>query len=398
MYIDFLKHFRANVSSFIANNMTDCQNELSRLEKLRKKFVDDFPIDKIEEMTLTQFTAGNHNRTSFCNRLENELKGLGDMHGSRVDKFGVYYSNLRGCYECAKKWNKGKKVPEGFIEVKQEIKKLLKDGEVMDYCAIWNNRISPLFKGKILSIYFPDKYLSVFSKNHVKSFLSALNMEYDSNLSIEQNKLKLLSIKNYDERLMKFDNQLLMKFLYSSTYNYMTDENFSDASSYSDIELVDIDYLNLIEQNNTGIPKKTNHIENELSKIIQGNKAEEIVLHFERQKLYGLNKDNLAQKVEQVSKTRGDGLGYDILSFNDKGEEIYIEVKSKRSFNHAMSFYLTENECQFLDKTPNSYIYYVFDVYGKPKIHVVNLHKLKTLGKNWKVPVIYKVGVQVSKT
>ena len=396
MEVDFLKNFRANVSSFIANNLANSKNEIRRLESLRKKFVSDFPINKIEEMPLERFTSGNHNRTSFCNRLENELKGLGDMHGSRVDKFGVYYSNQRGRYECAKKWSRTKDVGEGFINVKHEISQLLKDGNANNYNEICNNRISPLFKGKILSVYFPNKYLSVFSKDHVKNFLAALNMEYDYDLSIEENKLKLLLIKNYDERLNKFDNQLFMKFLYSSIYNYMNDEVVSDNSSYDEVEVVEMDYLNLIE-NNVGAPRKVNHTENEINKIIQGNKAEEIVLRFEQNKLHRLNKDDLAQKVEQVSKTKGDGLGYDILSFNELGEEIYIEVKSKRSFNNAISFYITENECRFLDKNPNSYVYYVFDVYGKPKIHIINLQRLKALGENWKVPVIYKINVQAQK-
>lgn len=49
----------------------------------------------------------------------------------------------------------------------------------------------------------------------------------------------------------------------------------------------------------------------------------------ERWYLRSQGRADLAENVEWVSDTRGDGLGYDILSFDPAtGTEIYIEVKT----------------------------------------------------------------------
>lgn len=51
---------------------------------------------------------------------------------------------------------------------------------------------------------------------------------------------------------------------------------------------------------------------------------------FERQRLAALGREDLAQRVEHVAQTRGDGLGYDVLSFESNGRKRYVEVKTTR--------------------------------------------------------------------
>jgi hypothetical protein len=53
----------------------------------------------------------------------------------------------------------------------------------------------------------------------------------------------------------------------------------------------------------------------------------ELVLKLEQYRL-AAGLDSLAAKVEHVSRTRGDGLGFDVLSFDEQGKERYIEVKT----------------------------------------------------------------------
>ncbi len=74
-----------------------------------------------------------------------------------------------------------------------------------------------------------------------------------------------------------------------------------------------------------------------------GLAGELTALAFERERLARLDRPDLARRVEHVSRTRGDGLGYDILSFGDDGSEKYIEVKTTR---HAKEtpFFATANE------------------------------------------------------
>ena len=52
-----------------------------------------------------------------------------------------------------------------------------------------------------------------------------------------------------------------------------------------------------------------------------GAAGEEFVLRFEVARLVRAGQDRLAARVDRVSETRGDGLGYDVLSFETSGRE-----------------------------------------------------------------------------
>lgn len=61
-----------------------------------------------------------------------------------------------------------------------------------------------------------------------------------------------------------------------------------------------------------------------------GRAGELAVLRRERQHLAESGRPDLAERVEHVSETQGDGTGFDILSFNIEGVEKFIEVKTTR--------------------------------------------------------------------
>ncbi len=62
-----------------------------------------------------------------------------------------------------------------------------------------------------------------------------------------------------------------------------------------------------------------------------GKAGEELVLRVEMDRLRREGASRLADRIEHVSHTRGDGLGYDVLSFESTGRERLIEVKTRRS-------------------------------------------------------------------
>lgn len=61
-----------------------------------------------------------------------------------------------------------------------------------------------------------------------------------------------------------------------------------------------------------------------------GQAGERAVLRRERQQLAVAGRPDLAERVEHVSETQGDGAGFDILSFDLDGEQRFIEVKTTR--------------------------------------------------------------------
>jgi len=76
----------------------------------------------------------------------------------------------------------------------------------------------------------------------------------------------------------------------------------------------------------------------------------------------------LALKAENVTRTKGDGLGYDVLSFDESGNEKYIEVKTTMGGSHA-PFYITANELAVSDRYKENYwLYRVFRSEGRSRI------------------------------
>lgn len=91
-----------------------------------------------------------------------------------------------------------------------------------------------------------------------------------------------------------------------------------------------------------------------------GQFGEQIVLHEEAVRLNQMGFKNL--KPFHASKEIGDGLGYDIISYNTNKEEIYLEVKSSTKNNHG-SIGFTANEIKMMKQLQNKYyIKLVFNI------------------------------------
>lgn len=84
-----------------------------------------------------------------------------------------------------------------------------------------------------------------------------------------------------------------------------------------------------------------------------GDRGELLVLEYERQ----ICPPKYRKKVEHVSITQGDGLGYDILSFDENGNEKYIEVKTTTSGFFA-PFYVSKAELALSELKPSQYYLY----------------------------------------
>lgn len=119
-------------------------------------------------------------------------------------------------------------------------------------------------------------------------------------------------------------------------------------------------------------PIKVNYIELEQANKNVGQTGESIALEYERWRLLQAGKESLADKVEWVSQTQGDGLGFDILSKNTNGTDRYIEVKSTKLTKEA-PFYFSALEYDFSKRQRSSFfLYRVFNLKAEPKLFIAN--------------------------
>lgn len=101
---------------------------------------------------------------------------------------------------------------------------------------------------------------------------------------------------------------------------------------------------------------------------IKGDFGEEAVMIMEKSKLTSLGRQDLAKEVEWVSKSIGDGLGYDIESwelFEEEFQKIYIEVKTTTG-RIDTPFDITENEISVSKELGDRY--YIYRLFGIEKV------------------------------
>jgi hypothetical protein len=113
---------------------------------------------------------------------------------------------------------------------------------------------------------------------------------------------------------------------------------------------------------------KRDYLEREAQNRSLGTAGEVFALNFERWRLSQLGAPQLADRVVHASSADGDGLGYDIRSFELDGDERFIEVKTT-SFGERTPFFISANEVRFArDHAPQFRIYRLFDFRAAPKL------------------------------
>jgi hypothetical protein len=108
--------------------------------------------------------------------------------------------------------------------------------------------------------------------------------------------------------------------------------------------------------------------ENNRRNTVNGARAEDLVINFEKKRLRSIGRADLAGKIRRVSLDN-DYLGYDISSFDENGWERKIEVKSMlKNKGRDINFYISSNEKRVAETSSNYYIYLVRDVNGPAPI------------------------------
>lgn len=114
--------------------------------------------------------------------------------------------------------------------------------------------------------------------------------------------------------------------------------------------------------------RKFNPAERDFRNRKLGRDGEETVFRFEQERLRQLDRPDLAKKIRWISQEDGDGAGYDILSFDHRGRERFLEVKTTVGSQTA-PFYLTRNELSFSNERPKEFrICRLYDFSKKPKM------------------------------
>lgn len=112
---------------------------------------------------------------------------------------------------------------------------------------------------------------------------------------------------------------------------------------------------------------KRDYVAREARNTSLGLAGEELIVEFERFRLSRAGHNHLANRVEHISQTRGDGAGFDVLSFDITGRERFIEVKTT-AFSSETPFFASRHELEFARKHETQFsVYRVFNFRRTPK-------------------------------
>ena len=225
-----------------------------------------------------------------------------------------------------------------------EICALLNAAEENHLDAVRTAKVSPMFKGKILFLYFPNKFINIYSERLIDYFLSQLRINQPgADLDLISKRELLVRFKNADEVMKDWSAFEFHDFLHWAwpppsrdakvtplLKDYVLDLPLPEDTEPEFISLKPGDAL---ESHDKALGKKAGATvfdqKNRRNKLI-GNQGEDIVFLAEKRALRENGKPDLAKKVEAICKT-DDGAGYDILSFELDGTPKRIEVKSTAS-------------------------------------------------------------------
>lgn len=99
-----------------------------------------------------------------------------------------------------------------------------------------------------------------------------------------------------------------------------------------------------------------------------GRAGEMFVMELEVRRLHAAGKKALSDRVEHVAASKGDGLGFDVLSFDTNGRERLIEVKTT-SFGELTPFFVSRNELARSEAdAPLYHLYRLFDFRTQPRL------------------------------
>lgn len=168
-----------NVIKTINISMSD-----STLDKLYSDFLNEWPVSRLETMTIEEYT--NLEKTSFCYWLEKITEDLGSIWGGSSYKFGIYKRlNLDkidkreayktdGEYAWASKYD-GNNAREVFETIRKIIVDIAKSSQAGDFLTVQNADLGFAYKWKIAFMYSDFKLVNIFKDEAIRKIALKLN-------------------------------------------------------------------------------------------------------------------------------------------------------------------------------------------------------------------------------
>ncbi len=388
-YLD-IKDIEDNIEKFKLANLEEKQKIFNNCESKRQEFIKRFPIDEIHKISLNDYCLGLGTNDNFCYFLETILKDSGSIKGGSAQKFGVFYSKDNGRFEVVGKWSQSGNEVEALENIKNSISELLKAGKVYDLFTLEKNKLAVVVKGKILASYYPKQYIGIFGDEDFDHFFYKLGVPFDSKVSPVRKQYQLLKLKQENKVFDSLSFDEFVSFLYimygqdllakkketnkrnASGFHIETSNPERTTQKSTKKILVKEDYNFVGNSKNERTLRKKGPIDFESlqkKRTEVGRSGELLVLEYETELLRKCGSKKLPYHIALTDPSAG----YDIISYDEKGNIKYIEVKTRKAKNTTeLDFFITANEREKFETLDGYVIYFVSDLNSAtPKLRVV---------------------------
>ncbi len=253
-------------------------------------------------------------------------------------------------------------VDENSIEY---VKNVIDKFENSQYCEITDKE--EIRKFLCSSEYFDGSLDNDWEINSIDNGMSLDKLDE----TVEEEIKEKRRIKKNPSKVKKVDNTVSIEIIEFPSKTFKKKPAFSNSPT---VKLYNFESINKRKARN-------------------GKKAEELVVEYEKLKLIDLGYSNLAEKVDHVAKTKGDGLGYDVLSYDVVDGNIlpiYIEVKGT-TMNENSPFDITRNELDVANVHGKNYKIYRISSLGESTAKCFIIDGEELLKEMELVPMSFKV-------
>lgn len=198
-------------------------------------------------------------------------------------------------------------------------------------------------------------------------------------------------------QILDFDKEVLERSLPNLKIQAITKDDFDIDSCKKEGKLILTEQLEIDQLKYNGVETDffkaitKNFIEESERNSILGIKGEEAVIKYEKERLISAGKKELADKVIATRETLGNTARYDVHSYEEDGNDRYIEVKTTTGLAKN-KFYISENEVEFSEKySDNYYLYRVYEFNLKTEGGKIYIKK-GAIKREKLVPITYIYG------
>src|SRR5690606_8706424 len=211
--------------------------------QLIKDFQDEWPYERIQRMTLQEYS--NRNKNSFCYWLEAIANDLGSIWGGSSFKFGIYekdqkykVDNMRGRlsdddYTWYDKY--GNNRAEAFEKVRSLLLEVLEAVKENNYAAIDHIDLGDTIKWKLAFIYSDFQILNIFSKPKLIEICRQLKLSLTKKDTFFELQDKILKTKPAHQDYFAFGDQFWKNIVPSAELVQTLRTLRSNVKTYFDV-------------------------------------------------------------------------------------------------------------------------------------------------------------------